>query len=103
MKNKIKPFALIWILLICILPSFKNLNPFINLTLSILPLIIGENWKKIFPPTPFIIVFIFTYLLLLLSLLLFLCESYFHDLPEEGQCPQYHDGIANHAKPTQIL
>ena len=46
---------------------------------------------------------IFTYLLLLLRLLLFLCESYFHDLPEEGQCPQYHDGIANHAKPTQIL
>ena len=46
---------------------------------------------------------IITYLLLLLRLLLFLCESYFHDLPEEGQCPQYHDGIANHAKPTQIL
>lgn len=46
---------------------------------------------------------IFTYLLLLLRLLLFLCESYFHDLPEEGQCPQYHDGIAYHTKPTQIL
>ena len=45
-------------------------------------------------------IYIFT---ILLRLLLFLCESYFHDLPEEGQCPQYHDGIANHAKPTQIL
>lgn len=64
MKNKIKPFALIWILLICILPFFKNLNPFITLTLSILPLIISENWKKLFPPISFIIVFIFTYLLL---------------------------------------
>ena len=45
-------------------------------------------------------IYIFT---ILLRLLLFLCESYFHDLPEEGQCPQYHDGIAYHAKPTKIL
>ena len=62
MKVSFKSYILIWILIVSVLPLFKEMNPFVKLTILVFPLIFSRKYKQIFPPTPYIILFIFTYL-----------------------------------------
>ena len=62
MKISFKSYILIWVLIVSVLPLFKDINPFIKLIIQIFPLIFSRKYKQIFPPTPYIVLFIFTYL-----------------------------------------
>ena len=62
MKVSFKSYILIWILIVSVLPLFKEMNPFVKLTILVFPLIFSRKYKQIFLPTPYIILFIFTYL-----------------------------------------
>lgn len=62
MKTSIKLYILIWILLISVLPSFKEMNPFVRLAIQIFPLLLSCRIKQMVPKRPYIILFIFTYI-----------------------------------------
>lgn len=62
MKISFKSYILIWILIVSVLPLFKEMNPFVRWIIQIFPLIFSRKYEQIFPSTPYIILFIFTYL-----------------------------------------